>query len=476
MLPCTFNARRSSGAIRIDIQPAKATVQLNARTMSKEERRLAALANCRRAHLERFWISICVESVTEFERLIDDDMRNGLRLKGAKTCLKITKALRSSPLKMMTVKELIDVTGMNSYNKAFMFCKHLKCSLLTGKHALPVYIKDPPKGTVPSMKRELTLVILKEDSEKSAFQNAVKRQKEISHKFSQHVLEPSFPKLFEDERSKIIGKSLLKSAGFSDSQLRKHLKFSKRSLERATEKVSVAKSVLPEMWRKAFNMVRSRFPGRTDRHLLPKAKLVMKKLGAGHLLSKERSELAHRPRKDIDPGILETIVEISATSSDSGHLTHSKRHYDVKYIASVRESVEVNKKLSAGRLCEHYNLIATETGMPTASVSTLKRRCLVPHLGHSNSENYSNEAKIKFSKVPDTGTSIPSLNIQYCRAFVNMEQRKPFRFDERFPHLREYSTINSTDAKAPIILGSRNSFNTGHTWLSYVNEDDRWSP
>ena len=57
-----------------------------------------------------------------------------------------------------------------------------------------------------------------------------------------------------------------------------------------------------------------------------------------------------------------------------------------------------------------------------------------------------------------------------------MEQRKPFRFDERFPHLREYSTINSTDAKAPVILGSKISFKVERTWLSYVSEDDRWSP
>lgn len=57
-----------------------------------------------------------------------------------------------------------------------------------------------------------------------------------------------------------------------------------------------------------------------------------------------------------------------------------------------------------------------------------------------------------------------------------MEQRKCFCFDESLPHLRRYSTINSTDAKAPVILGSKNSFNTGRTWLSYVDEDDRWSP
>lgn len=138
--------------------------------------------------------------------------------------------------------------------------------------------------------------------------------------------------------------------------------------------------------------------------------------------------------------------------------------------------MERNQKLSAGRLREQYNLIARETEMPTASVSTLKRRCLAPHSGHKNSQHYSNEAKIKFGKVPDTGTSIPSINLQYCRAFAKMEQRKPFRFDERFPHLREYTTINSTDAKAPVILGSKNSFDVGRTWLSYVNEDDRWNP
>lgn len=86
------------------------------------------------------------------------------------------------------------------------------------------------------------------------------------------------------------------------------------------------------------------------------------------------------------------------------------------------------------------------------------------------------EAKIKFGKVPDTGKNIPSINVQHCRAFVKMEQQKPFRFDEQFPHLWDYSTINSMDAKAPVILRSKNSFNAGRTWLSYINEDDCWSP
>lgn len=460
----------------------KPTEQLSARSANKEKKRLAALADCKSAHHEGFWISSCKKSVKEFEKYIDDTLRNVHSSEDVLQRQRMIKSLIFSPSKMMTVEELTDVVGIDSYEKASMFRKHFKRSFLNGKNALPVYIKDPPKGTLPSMKKELTLVILKQDSEESAFDRAVERQKEISQKYSQHTMEPNFPEmketytLFEDEKSKPIGKSLLKSAGFSDSHLRKNLKFSKRSLERADRKVSSAKAVLPGMWKKAFDVVRSRHPGQTDSSLLPKAKLLMKKFGSGRLLSREKSALAHRPRKDIDPSILETIVEVSATSSDSGNLTHAKRHYDVKYLASIKESVETNKKLSAGRLREHCNLIAGQIGMPTASVSTLKRRCLAPHLGHSNSMHYSNEAKIKFGKVPDTGSSVPPINIQYCRAFVKTEQRKRFRFDERFPHLREYSIINSTDAKAPIILGSKNSFNTGRTWLSYVNEDDRWSP
>ena len=143
-----------------------------------------------------------------------------------------------------------------------------------------------------------------------------------------------------------------------------------RTSKASESKVANAKSVLPDMWKTAFRMVRSRYPGRSDKDLLPKAKRVMNKLGAGDLLSREKSQFAHRPKIDIDAKILETIVEISA---------HAKRHYEVKYLASVKESVETNKKLSAARLREQYNLIARETGTPTGSISTLKRRCLAPH-------------------------------------------------------------------------------------------------
>lgn len=144
-----------------------------------------------------------------------------------------------------------------------------------------------------------------------------------------------------------------------------------------------------------------------------------------------------------------------------------------KHIAPVRGSVDSNKKPSAGRLHEHYNAIAQQFGIPTASVSILKR-CITPHSGHKNSQNYNCETMIKFGKVPNTGANIPSIYVQYCSAFVIMKQQKQFCFDKRFP--QDYSTINSTDAKAPVILGSKNSFNMGHTWLSYINEDDCWSP
>lgn len=82
----------------------------------------------------------------------------------------------------MTIEELTDVVGIDSREKASMFRKHFKRSFLIGKNAFPVYIKDPPKGTVPSMKREITLVLLKDDSEECAFDRAVKRQMEISQK------------------------------------------------------------------------------------------------------------------------------------------------------------------------------------------------------------------------------------------------------------------------------------------------------
>ena len=104
-----------------------------------------------------------------------------------------------------------------------------------------------------------------------------------------------------------------------------------------------------------------------------------------------------------------------------------------KYIASVRGSVDSNKKLSARRLHEHYNSIAQQFGIPTASVSTLKRRCIAPHSEHKNSRNYNCETKITFGKVPNTGTNIPSIYVQYCIAFVKMKQQKPFCFDKRFP-------------------------------------------
>jgi len=378
----TFNQKRTAEQNPVPVD------QCNGGKVDKEKRRMNALADCKSANHEGFWMSSCEEAVEAFEKRMDQ-----LRSDDAKQRLMIIQSLRSSPSKMLSVDELTDAIGIQSYNKAYTFRKHLKRSFLTGKNALPAYIKDPPKGTAPSMKRDLTIVILKECSEICAFEKATKKQQETELKYSRHEVQPNFPemketfKLFEDEKSKLIGKSLLKSAGFADSHLRRHLNFSKDSLGRAVKKVSEAKSALQGMWKTAFDMVRCRYPERPDKCLFRKAKLVLKKkLGATKLLSRERSQLAHRPRKDIDPNILETIVEVSATSSDSGNLTHAKRHYDVKYIASVRESVDSNKKLSAGRLREQYNAIAQQFGLPTASVSTLKRRCIAPHSGHKKQQ------------------------------------------------------------------------------------------
>ena len=139
-----------------------------------------------------------------------------------------------------------------------MFRKHFKRSLQTGKNAIPAYIKDSPRGTSPLLKKELTLVILRHDSEESTFAKAVSRQKEIVEKYSRHTLKPDFPEMkdtfqiFPDEKFKLLGNSILKRAGLSNSELRKHLNFNKSTTARANRKVATAKSVLPDMWKTAF--------------------------------------------------------------------------------------------------------------------------------------------------------------------------------------------------------------------------------
>lgn len=87
----------------------------------------------------------------------------------------------------------------------------------------------------------------------------------------------------------------------------------------------------------------------------------------------------------INLNILETLTKCRP-QAHTPVISHMPRDIDVKYIASV----ETNKKLSAGRLHTQCNLIACQIGMPTASISKLKRRYLAPHSGHKNSVNYSN--------------------------------------------------------------------------------------
>ena len=117
--------------------------------------------------------------------------------------------------------------------------------------------------------------------------------------------------------------------------------------------------------------------------------------------------LAHRPRKDIYPNILEAIVEVSATSSDSGNPAHAKRHYDVKYVASVRKSVDNNKKLSAGRLHDHCNAISQKFGMPTASVSTLKGDASLLVLGTKTAGITPMKQRLSLVKFPIWAQTFP---------------------------------------------------------------------
>lgn len=142
-------------------------------------------------------------------------------------------------------------------------------------------------------------------------------------------------KLFEDEKSKFIGKFFLKSVGFTDFYFRKNLKFSRYFLERAERKVLFVKVVFFGMWKKVFDMVRFRYFGRTDSFLFLKVKLLMKKFGLSCLLSRDKLELVYRSRKDIDLSILEIIVEVLVISLDFGNLIYVKRYYDVKYFVLI---------------------------------------------------------------------------------------------------------------------------------------------
>lgn len=164
--------------------------QPNNGNLSKENKRLNALADCKSALYEGLWVSSCSKSVEEY--LLHTDI-NVEKKTQSEQRHKIMKCLSASPSKMMTVEELTDAIGIVTYDKSFIFRKHLKRSFLTGKNALPIYIKDPPTGTSPSLKKELTLVILKHDSEESTFEKAVKWQKEIAQRYSRYTLEPNFP-------------------------------------------------------------------------------------------------------------------------------------------------------------------------------------------------------------------------------------------------------------------------------------------
>ena len=157
--------------------------------LSKEKKRLTALADCKSLSYEGLWVSSCLHSVEKYLLLAEINVQKKTQRPDEfdQRLIKIVKCLSASPAKMMTVEELTDAIVIVTYDKALMFRKHLKRSLLTGKNAIPVYIKDPPTGTSPSLKKELTLVILKHDSGESTLAKAVRRQKEIVEKYSRHT-------------------------------------------------------------------------------------------------------------------------------------------------------------------------------------------------------------------------------------------------------------------------------------------------
>ena len=60
-------------------------------------------------------------------------------------------------------------------------------------------------------------------------------------------------------------------------------------------------------------------------------------MGGYDLLKRKRSEVVHRPRKDVKSKVREEIVERSSMESDSGVLTHQRQHYSVYYTSSIND-------------------------------------------------------------------------------------------------------------------------------------------
>lgn len=76
---------------------------------------------------------------------------------------------------------------------------------------------------------------------------------------------------------------------------------------------------------------------------LRKARITSRKTALS-ALGRGQSDLAHRPRKNVDPGLIESIVQMASLESDSGVLAHEKRHYDVMYASSVETGLQKKQK------------------------------------------------------------------------------------------------------------------------------------
>lgn len=94
--------------------------------------------------------------------------------------------------------------------------------------------------------------------------------------------------LFWDEKFKIFGKIFLKNVGFLDLEFWKYLNFSKLIIVRVNYKVVNVKFVFFDMWKMVFWMVCFCYFGWFGKNLLLKVKFVMKKLGVGDFLLRER--------------------------------------------------------------------------------------------------------------------------------------------------------------------------------------------
>ena len=139
--------------------------------------------------------------------------------------------------------------------------------------------------------------------------------------------------LCETEEMKSIAKSMMINSGLKPQQLKMKLNLNIDSTRKSITNVQQASEQLSKLWKDAFTVLVPK--GESSSILNEIAKRIVRQKG-GFRIRRETSKIAHRPRKEVHANVLKMIVERASTVTDSGILTHQRRHHHVLNPSTVR--------------------------------------------------------------------------------------------------------------------------------------------